>query len=63
MSAVIVTTPQEVSLIDVRKEINFCKKVRDGASAVTLAYEHELGTSSLLLSCRSAFTFWASWRT
>ena len=28
--AVIVTTPQEVSLIDVRKEINFCKKVRYG---------------------------------
>jgi hypothetical protein len=27
VSAVIVTTPQEVSLIDVRKEINFCKKV------------------------------------
>lgn len=26
--AVIVTTPQEVALIDVRKEINFCKKVR-----------------------------------
>ena len=26
--AVIVTTPQEVSLIDVRKEINFCKKVK-----------------------------------
>ena len=26
--AVIVTTPQEVSLLDVRKEINFCKKVR-----------------------------------
>jgi len=25
--AVIVTTPQEVSLMDVRKEINFCKKV------------------------------------
>lgn len=25
--AVIVTTPQEVSLIDVRKEINFCRKV------------------------------------
>ena len=24
--AVIVTTPQEVSLSDVRKEINFCKK-------------------------------------
>ncbi|GAX80147.1 hypothetical protein CEUSTIGMA_g7585.t1 [Chlamydomonas eustigma] len=27
VSAVIVTTPQEVALIDVRKEINFCKKV------------------------------------
>eukprot|EP00246_Nothoceros_aenigmaticus_P003672 TRINITY_DN14850_c0_g1_i1.p1 TRINITY_DN14850_c0_g1~~TRINITY_DN14850_c0_g1_i1.p1 ORF type:complete len:243 (+),score=50.72 TRINITY_DN14850_c0_g1_i1:298-1026(+) len=25
--AIIVTTPQEVSLIDVRKEVNFCKKV------------------------------------
>lgn len=25
--AVIVTTPQEVSLLDVRKEINFCSKV------------------------------------
>jgi Mrp family chromosome partitioning ATPase len=25
--AVVVTTPQEVSLLDVRKEINFCKKV------------------------------------
>ena len=25
--AVIVTTPQQVSIIDVRKEINFCKKV------------------------------------
>jgi Mrp family chromosome partitioning ATPase len=25
--AVIVTTPQEISLQDVRKEINFCKKV------------------------------------
>jgi len=25
--AVIVTTPQEVALLDVRKEINFCKKV------------------------------------
>lgn len=25
--AIIVTTPQEVSIIDVRKEINFCKKV------------------------------------
>ncbi|XP_032242691.2 cytosolic Fe-S cluster assembly factor NUBP1 homolog isoform X2 [Nematostella vectensis] len=26
--AVVVTTPQEVSLLDVRKEISFCKKVR-----------------------------------
>jgi len=26
--AVIITTPQEVSLMDVRKEINFCKKVK-----------------------------------
>ena len=25
--AVIITTPQEVSLMDVRKEINFCRKV------------------------------------
>jgi len=25
--AVVITTPQEVSLLDVRKEINFCKKV------------------------------------
>ena len=25
--AVIVTTPQEMSLLDVRKEVNFCKKV------------------------------------
>lgn len=27
--AIIVTTPQEVSIIDVRKEINFCKKVSE----------------------------------
>lgn len=26
--AVVVTTPQEVSLIDVRKELSFCKKAR-----------------------------------
>ncbi len=25
--AVVITTPQEVSLMDVRKELNFCKKV------------------------------------
>jgi len=29
--AVIVSTPQEVSLIDVRKEINFCRKVKTKA--------------------------------
>lgn len=27
-AGVVVTTPQEVSLLDVRKEINFCKKVK-----------------------------------
>jgi Mrp family chromosome partitioning ATPase len=27
-AAIIVTTPQEVSLLDVRKEINFCKRVQ-----------------------------------
>jgi Mrp family chromosome partitioning ATPase len=26
--AVIVTTPQDVAIIDVRKEVNFCRKVR-----------------------------------
>lgn len=25
--AVVVTTPQEVALMDVRKELNFCRKV------------------------------------
>jgi Mrp family chromosome partitioning ATPase len=25
--AIVITTPQEVALLDVRKEINFCKKV------------------------------------
>lgn len=25
--AVVITTPQEVALLDVRKEISFCKKV------------------------------------
>lgn len=28
VGAVVVTTPQEISLLDVRKEINFCKKVK-----------------------------------
>lgn len=31
--ALVVTTPQQVSIIDVRKEINFCKKVRLSAAA------------------------------
>ena len=26
--AIVVTTPQEVSLLDVRKEVNFCKKAK-----------------------------------
>jgi Mrp family chromosome partitioning ATPase len=34
--AVIVTTPQEVAIIDVRKEITFCKKVRADASYICL---------------------------
>lgn len=34
--AVIVTTPQEVSLIDVRKEINFCRKVTPASTSPTL---------------------------
>ncbi len=33
--AVIVTTPQEVSIIDVRKEVNFCKKARTFQNADT----------------------------
>lgn len=34
--AVVVTTPQEVSIIDVRKEINFCKKVRTTSSSSSI---------------------------
>ena len=34
--ALVVTTPQEVALIDVRKEINFCKKVRTLLSLAAL---------------------------
>jgi Mrp family chromosome partitioning ATPase len=30
--AVVVTTPQEVALSDVRKELNFCRKVGSGVS-------------------------------
>ena len=33
--AIIVTTPQEVSIIDVRKEINFCKKVQTALENLT----------------------------
>ena len=37
--AIIVTTPQEVSIIDVRKEINFCKKANCSRNKLTsLAY-------------------------
>ena len=38
--AIIVTTPQEVSIIDVRKEINFCKKVQAacGSSRSSIAH-------------------------
>ena len=32
--AVIVTTPQEVSLADVRKELSFCKKAREPTSTL-----------------------------
>lgn len=35
VTAVIVTTPQQVSIIDVRKEVNFCKKVRGRGSGKT----------------------------
>lgn len=34
--AVVVTTPQQVSIIDVRKEINFCKKVRTASNDAML---------------------------
>ena len=34
LGAIIVTTPQEVSLIDVRKEINFCKKTKTNVLGV-----------------------------
>jgi Mrp family chromosome partitioning ATPase len=44
--AVIVTTPQEVSIIDVRKEVNFCKKVRR-PSMVLLNIRHQKSQSAL----------------
>ena len=37
--AVIVTTPQDVAIIDVRKEVNFCKKVNSMSSS-RLAASH-----------------------
>ena len=47
--AVVVTTPQEVSIIDVRKEINFCKKV--GTASVLLVCADKAKSSSHLLVC------------
>ncbi len=38
--AIIVTTPQEVSIIDVRKEINFCKKVQAACMLWQQPFEH-----------------------
>lgn len=35
--AIIVTTPQEVSIIDVRKEINFCRKVSRSGHQISLS--------------------------
>ncbi len=46
--AVVVTTPQEVAIIDVRKEINFCKKV-GGAFALSRVVHiivHRVGISA-----------------
>ena len=39
--ALIVTTPQEVALADVRKEVNFCKKVREGVYAQRFAAQYQ----------------------
>ena len=41
--AVVVTTPQEVSIIDVRKEINFCKKVGSHLGLGSLGWGHRCG--------------------
>ena len=43
--AVIVTTPQEISLLDVRKEINFCKKVSHSPHIATTKIEPSLATA------------------
>jgi len=37
--AIIVTTPQEVALLDVRKEMNFCKKVGPNKSPIFSLYQ------------------------
>jgi Mrp family chromosome partitioning ATPase len=37
--AVVVTTPQEVALSDVRKELNFCRKVECAFVSAHLAWE------------------------
>ena len=42
--AVVVTTPQEIAMQDVRKEINFCKKVR------RLVLKHCVASSCLVSS-------------
>lgn len=39
-SAIIVTTPQEVSIIDVRKEVSFCRKVRLCHSSMSFVCHH-----------------------
>ena len=49
VSAVIVTTPQEVSLQDVRKEINFCKKVGIPVAGVV---ENMSGLMQEVAACR-----------
>ena len=43
--ALIVTTPQEVALADVRKEVNFCKKVGGGLAPSGLALQSQGLTS------------------
>ena len=59
--AVIVTTPQEVSLADVRKEISFCQKVRD--TLLAHAGPHPAGSAQYCLVGRSGCACWASSKT
>ena len=51
--AVIVTTPQEVALTDVRKEINFCKKVGLNVLGVVVRWPR-LAVPVLCLCCACA---------